>query len=216
MLIILLGPPGAGKGTQAEKITGEHNLANISTGDILRSAVKKNSALGRKAKQYMDQGQLVPDELVVEIVKERLRNSGEEDGYLFDGFPRTVEQAIFLEKALPELGKKIDRVISIDVEESELIERLTGRRVCSNCGANYHIKYNPPAVRNVCDKCGGDLYQRDDDTLETVKERLEVYRKQTEPLIEFYEKKDLLSSVDGSKSMEEVYEQINNILEDFQ
>ncbi len=212
MLIILLGPPGAGKGTQAEKITNDHNLAYISTGDILRSAVRENKELGRKARQYMDEGKLVPDDLVVEIVKDRLLNPDCRNGALFDGFPRTVEQAVFLENALPDLDVKIDRVLSVEVEESELIERLTGRRVCSDCGANYHLKFKPPKVRNVCDQCGGDLYQRDDDSLETVKERLEVYKKQTQPLIEFYQKRGLLSPIDGNQEIEDVYKQISSIL----
>ncbi len=212
MLIILLGPPGAGKGTQAERIVKEHLLAYVSTGDILRSAVKAQSALGRKAKQYMDEGKLVPDELVVEIVKDRLMDPDCAKGALLDGFPRTVVQAEFLEKALPDIGISIDRILSIEVEEEDLVERLTGRRVCSECSANYHLKFKPPKVRNVCDKCGGDLYQRDDDTLETVKERLDVYRQLTEPLISYYFQKGLLSTVDGNKDIEAVYEQINSIL----
>ncbi len=212
MLIILLGPPGAGKGTQAERIVKEHLLAYVSTGDILRSAVKAQSTLGRKAKQYMDEGKLVPDELVVEIVKDRLMDPDCAKGALLDGFPRTVVQAEFLEKALPDIGISIDRILSIEVEEEELVERLTGRRVCSECSANFHLKFKPPKVRNVCDKCGGDLYQRDDDTLETVKERLDVYKQLTEPLISYYVQKGLLSTVDGSKEIDAVYEQINSIL----
>lgn len=212
MLIILLGPPGAGKGTQAERIVKEHLLAYVSTGDILRSAVKAQSALGRKAKQYMDEGKLVPDELVVEIVKDRLMDQDCAKGALLDGFPRTVVQAEFLEKALPDIGITIDRVLSIEVEKEELIERLTGRRVCSECSANFHLKFKPSKVRNVCDRCGGDLYQRDDDTLETVKERLDVYKQLTEPLISYYDQKGLLSAVDGNKDIDTVYEQINSIL----
>lgn len=213
MLIILLGPPGAGKGTQAERIVQEHQLAYVSTGDILRNAVKEQTNLGRKAKQYMDQGQLVPDELVVEIVKDRLTDPDCAEGALLDGFPRTVTQADFLEQALPEIGINIDRVVSIEVKEEELIERLTGRRVCSECGASFHLKFKPPKVRNVCDVCGGDLYQRDDDTFETVKERLEVYKKQTEPLIAYYEKKGILSPVDGNQDIDAVFNQIKKILE---
>jgi len=212
MLIILLGPPGAGKGTQAERIVKEHLLAYVSTGDILRSAVKTQSVLGRKAKQYMDEGKLVPDELVVEIVKDRLMDPDCAKGALLDGFPRTVVQAEFLEKALPDIGISIDRVLSIEVEEDELIERLTGRRVCTDCSANFHLKFKPPKVRNVCDKCGGDLFQRDDDTLETVKERLDVYKQLTEPLISYYDQKGLLSAVAGSNDIDVVYEQINSIL----
>jgi len=214
MLIILLGPPGAGKGTQAENIVNDYDLAYVSTGDILRKAVKEETPLGRKAREYMDQGQLVPDNLVVEIVRERLQEPDCANGALLDGFPRTVDQAIFLDQMLPDIDAKVDRVLLIDVDENELVDRLTGRRVCSDCGANYHLKFNPPAVRNVCDQCGGDLYQRDDDTLETVKERLEVYKKQTEPLVNFYQDKGLISFIDGNKSIEEVFEQINKALKE--
>jgi adenylate kinase len=213
MLIILLGPPGAGKGTQAERIVKERQLAYIATGDILRNAVKAATALGRKAKQFMDQGQLVPDELVVEIVKERLQDPDCAKGALLDGFPRTVSQATFLEQVLPTVGFGIDRVLSVEVDEHELIERLTGRRVCSDCGASYHLKFKPPQVRNVCDQCGGDLYQRDDDTLETVEERLQVYRKQTEPLVKYYLDKQLLDRIDGNLDIDQVYKQIDVILE---
>ncbi len=213
MLIILLGPPGAGKGTQAEKIIKEYQMSYVSTGDILRAAVKAQTPLGKKAKQYMDQGQLVPDELVVAIVKEKLAEQDQSTGALLDGFPRTVAQAEFLDQALPGIGQKIDRVLSIEVEEEELIERLTGRRVCRDCGANFHVKFKPPKVRNVCDQCGGDLYQRDDDTLETVKERLAVYKEQTEPLIAFYEAKQLLSKIDGNQNIEKVSMQVKTVLD---
>ncbi len=212
MLIILLGPPGAGKGTEAEKITQKYNLAYISTGDILRKAVKEETQLGRKARDYMDQGQLVPDNLVVEIVRERLTEPDCANGAILDGFPRTVDQAIFLDQVLPEIGAEIDQVLLIEVEENELIERLTGRRVCSDCGVNYHVKYKPPQVRSVCDQCGGDLYQREDDSLKTVKERLEVYKKQTEPLVDFYKEKKLLKAIDGNQDIDEVFEQIDSIL----
>ncbi len=213
MLIILLGPPGAGKGTQAESIVKNYGLAYVSTGDILRKAVKEETPLGCKARENMNQGQLVPDNLVVEIVRERLMEPDCFKGALLDGFPRTVDQAVFLDQALPDIGTKIDSVLLIEVEEDELIERLTGRRVCSDCGANYHLKFKPPKVRNVCDQCGGDLYQRDDDTLETVKERLDVYKKQTEPLIKFYQEKGLISEVNGNKDINGVYEQIKSILD---
>jgi adenylate kinase len=213
MLIILLGPPGAGKGTQAERIVKERQLAYIATGDILRNAVKTATALGRKAKQFMDQGQLVPDELVVEIVKERLQDPDCAKGALLDGFPRTVSQATFLEQVLPTVGFGIDRVLSIEVDEKELIERLTGRRVCSDCGASYHLKFKPPQVRNVCDQCGGDLFQRDDDSLETVEERLLVYKKQTEPLVQYYHDKHLLDRIDGNLDIDQVYKQIDDLIE---
>lgn len=213
MLIILLGPPGAGKGTQAESIVKDYSLVYISTGDILRAAVKEDKELGRKVKQYMDQGSLVPDELVVEIVKDRLKDPDCQNGALFDGFPRTVEQAKFLDEALPEIGSMVDGVLLIEVDEDELIERLTGRRVCSKCNAVYHLKFNPPEVRNVCDQCGGDLYQRDDDSIETVKERLEVYKKQTEPLISFYKEKNVLYPIDGNEDISSVYKKIKAVLD---
>lgn len=213
MLIILLGPPGAGKGTQAERVVRERQLAYIATGEILRSAVKTATALGRKAKQFMDLGQLVPDELVVDIVKERLQGPDCENGALLDGFPRTVNQAIFLEQVLPNVGLNIDRVLSIEVDEKELVERLIGRRVCSDCGASYHLKFKPPQVRNVCDQCGGDLFQRDDDSLETVKKRLQVYKNQTEPLVNFYHDKKLLDRIDGNLDIDQVYRQIDEIIE---
>ncbi len=213
MLIILLGPPGAGKGTQAEKIVAKRDLTYISTGAILRSAVKAETTLGRKVRQFMDQGKLVPDELVVEIVKDRLMEQDCANGALLDGFPRTVVQAVFLDKVLPDIQAGIDRVLSIEVNEEELVERLTGRRVCSDCGANFHIKFKAPKVRNVCDQCGGDLHQRDDDSLETVRERLEVYKKQTEPLIKFYEDQDVLSTIDGNQDIDAVFKQVDSILE---
>ncbi len=214
MLLILLGPPGAGKGTQADRIVNEYALAYISTGGILREAVKSGTVLGRKARQYMDQGKLVPDDLIVEIVKERLSEPDCSEGALLDGFPRTVAQADFLDKVLTKNGEKVDRVLLIEVSDNELIERLTGRRVCSDCGANYHVKYKPPRVRNTCDQCGGDLIQRDDDKIETVQERLQVYKKQTEPLIEYYKKKELLSAVDGEQDMDSVFKQVIMILEE--
>lgn len=213
MLIILLGPPGAGKGTQAERIVRDNNLVYIATGDILRQAVKTETPLGRKARNYMDQGQLVPDELVVEIVKDRLTDFDCLKGALLDGFPRTVSQAVFLEQVLPDIKQQVDLVLSLEVAEEELIERLTGRRVCSDCGATYHLKFKPPQVRNVCDQCGGDLYQRDDDSLETVKERLQVYREQTEPLIAFYTEKELLCRIDGNQEIDQVYQQIDEAIE---
>lgn len=213
MLIIMLGPPGAGKGTQADRIVEEYGLAYISTGEILRKAVKEDTALGRKARQYMDEGQLVPDSLIVEIVKNRLAEPDCTNGALLDGFPRTVAQAEFLDKVLDENEAFIDKVLLIEVSENELIERLTGRRVCSECAANYHIKYKSPQVRNVCDQCGGDLIQRDDDTIETVKERLLVYKNQTEPLIEYYREQGNLSLINGDQDIAAVSKQINSVLE---
>lgn len=214
MLIVLLGPPGAGKGTQAERIVKEYGLAYISTGEILRNAVRDGNALGNKARQYMDQGQLVPDDLIVEIVKNRLAEPDCISGALLDGFPRTVAQAEFLDRTFTDSETGLDRVLLIEVAENELTERLTGRRVCSDCAANYHLKNKPPQVRNICDLCGGDLIQRDDDTAETVKERLLVYKKQTEPLVDYYKQKGILSLVNGDQDINNVTKQIYNILSD--
>ncbi|MBS3943812.1 MAG: adenylate kinase [Dethiobacter sp.] len=213
MLIILLGPPGAGKGTQAEFLVQKYGSAYISTGEILRSAVKKGTAMGKQAKQYMDQGQLVPDEVVVGIVQERLLEPDCGQGALLDGFPRTVVQARSLDRVLGEMNSRLDAVVHIAVEEEELIARLTGRRVCRDCGATYHVKFNPPKVRNICDQCGGELSQRDDDSLATVTERLLVYKKQTEPLIEYYQKRNLLYTIDGNQEIGAISTQIITVLD---
>lgn len=208
MLVVLMGPPGAGKGTQAEKLSKEFALPHISTGDIFRSAVKEGTEMGKKAKEYMDKGELVPDEIVIGIVKERLAKPDCNEGVLLDGFPRTVEQARALDEVLADLNLNISAAVSVDVQEEELINRLTGRRVCRSCGATYHIKFNPPKVRNICDHCSGELYQRSDDTIDTVKERLAIYRKQTMPIIEYYEQKGLFYSVDGARAIDDVFEDI--------
>lgn len=213
MRIVLLGAPGAGKGTQGEKLVKKYHIPHISTGDIFRAAIKEGTVLGKQAKEFIDKGELVPDALVVGIVRERLQQPDCSDGFLLDGFPRTVGQAEALDKVLAELGAPLTAVISVDVEMGELLERLTGRRVCRACGATYHIKFNQPQVRNVCDKCGGELHQRADDTVETVKQRLEVYRRQTEPLIAYYREKSQLFSVDGSKEIAEVFAEIVSVLE---
>ena len=213
MLIVLMGPPGAGKGTQAERITRELNLLHVSTGDMLRSAVKDKTPLGEKARAYMERGALVPDELVIAIIKERLADTDCAGGVLLDGFPRTVEQAEALEQVLNDLQLKIDTVINVDVANEELLNRLTGRRVCRSCASTYHIKFNPPRVRNICDHCSGELYQRSDDTVDTVKERLDVYSKQTHPLIEYYQRKNLYHAVDGARSIDTVFEEIAAYLE---
>lgn len=213
MLVILLGPPGAGKGTQAEHMVDRYKLTHISTGDILRSSVKRGTALGKKAREFMDKGELVPDDVVVGIVKERLEEPDCASGALLDGFPRTVGQAHSLEEVLAKTFMNIDAVIYIDVKEDELISRLTGRRVCRECGSTYHLKFNPPQVRNVCDQCGGELYQREDDTLETVRQRIEVYRNQTEPLIDFYREKGLCYLINGNQEISQVFEAINKTLD---
>ncbi len=213
MLIVLLGPPGAGKGTQAERLVKQFHLAYIATGDILRAAVKSGTLLGEQARGYMEQGQLVPDEVVVGIVRERLADPDCSGGAILDGFPRTVVQAHVLDQVLDEIGKKIDRVIHIEVDDEELISRLTGRRVCRECAATYHIKYNPPKVRNVCDRCGGELYQREDDSLTTVQERLQVYKNQTAPLIDYYSAEDLITPINGNQDIERIFEKIIAALE---
>lgn len=214
MKIILMGPPGAGKGTQAEKLVASYQIPHISTGDMFRKAQKDGTELGLKAKSYMEQGQLVPDEVTVGIVKERLAESDCKNGFLLDGFPRTVQQADALDGILKEMNTALDRVVNIKVDKSFLVDRLTGRRVCKTCGATYHVVNKAPKVEGVCDKCGGELYQRNDDKIETVSNRLDVYAEQTAPLIEYYQSKGIMSSVDGSKSMDEVLADIRAALED--
>ena len=213
MKLIFLGPPGAGKGTQAEKLTEMFAIPHISTGDMFRKAQKDGTELGLKAKSYMDQGQLVPDEVTVGIVKERLAEADCKDGFLLDGFPRTVQQADALDTILAELDMALDCVVNIEVDKAFLVDRLTGRRVCRACGATYHIANKAPKVEGVCDKCGGELYQRGDDTIETVSNRLDVYAAQTAPLIDYYKSKGIMSSIDGSKSMEDVLADIRAALE---
>lgn len=212
MKIILMGPPGAGKGTQAEKLVEVYQIPHISTGDMFRKAQKDGTELGLKAKSYMEQGQLVPDEVTVGIVKERLAEDDCKDGFLLDGFPRTVQQADALDGILKELGMTLDRVVNIEVDKTFLVDRLTGRRVCRACGATFHVTNKAPRVEGVCDKCGGELYQRNDDKRETVSNRLDVYAAQTAPLIEYYQSKGIMSSIDGSQSMEEVLADIRSAL----
>ncbi len=213
MNLILLGAPGAGKGTQAKMISEKYGIPQIATGDMLREAVAKGTELGKKAKEYMDRGELVPDEIVIGIVKERLQQPDCEKGFILDGFPRTLAQAEALDEMLKELGKEIDAVINISVPEEEVVKRIAYRRTCRNCGAVYHLIYNPPKNDERCDKCGGELYQRDDDKEETVRERFKVYRERTEPLIDYYRKKGLLYDVDGTKDINGVFEEIVKILE---
>lgn len=208
MRLLLMGPPGAGKGTQAEGLVKKYNIPHISTGDIFRASLRAGTPMGLQAKEYMDKGQLVPDEVVVGIVGDKLSSPECAEGFLLDGFPRTLPQAIALTQCLKEMNVHLDAVINIDVPTKEIIERLTCRRVCQKCPSTYHLKFNPPQVRNVCDNCGSELYQRDDDTLETVQERLDVYNRQTEPLIEYYDKQGLLLSIDGGQEIHKVLEAI--------
>ena len=212
MNIIMLGPPGAGKGTQAKMMVEKLGIPQISTGDMLRAAVKEGTELGRKAKEYMDGGKLVPDEVVIGIVKERLAQSDCNKGFILDGFPRTIPQAEALDKVLGELGKKIEYVINIVVPQKDLLTRLTGRRTCRKCGAMYHVLFNPPKKEGVCDKCGGELYQRDDDKEDTIIQRLKVYEDQTAPLIEYYRGKGVLYDVDGTGPIQGIFQQILKIL----
>lgn len=212
MNIVLMGLPGAGKGTQAERIVKEFGIPHISTGDMFRAAVKEQSPLGIEAKKYMDSGQLVPDEVTIGIVKERLSKPDCENGFLLDGFPRTVPQAIALEKSLEELNKNIDHVIHIEVAKEKLLERLTGRRICKQCGATFHLIFNPPTEDGVCDKCGGELYQRADDNEQTVATRLEVNIDQSQPLLDFYGDRQLLRNINGDQDIKIVFEEISNLL----
>jgi adenylate kinase len=213
MNLILLGAPGAGKGTQAKYIVEKYGIPQISTGDMLRDAVAKGTELGKKAKEYMDKGELVPDEVVIGIVRDRLKEKDTEKGFILDGFPRTLNQAEALDKMLSELNKNINAVINVAVPEEEVVKRIVNRRSCRKCGAVYHLIYAPPKVEGKCDKCDGELYQRDDDKEETVRERFSVYRKQTEPLIEYYSKKGLVKDVDGTKGIDEVSAEIQKILD---
>ncbi|GLF92479.1 adenylate kinase [Bacillus safensis] len=212
MNLVLMGLPGAGKGTQAERIVDDYGIPHISTGDMFRAAMKEETQLGLEAKSFIDKGELVPDEVTIGIVRERLGKNDCEQGFLLDGFPRTVAQAEALEEILKDLGRTIDYVINIKVDKDALMERLTGRRICKNCGATYHLVFNPPAKENVCDKCGGELYQRADDNAETVSTRLEVNLKQTEPLLNFYSEKGYLENIEGAKHINDVYADIKDLL----
>lgn len=212
MNLILMGLPGAGKGTQAERIVQKYDIPHISTGDMFRQAMKDCTELGLKAKSFMDKGELVPDEVTVGIVRERLSQADCEKGFLLDGFPRTVQQAESLESILEELNKKIDYCINIDVDMSVLKDRLTGRRICKSCGTTYHLIFNPPAHEDKCDKCNGELYQRADDNPETVENRLEVNMKQTQPLLDFYAQKGYLETVNGLQDIDQVFADIDELL----
>jgi len=211
VILVFLGPPGAGKGTQAKLLSQRMGFLHLSTGDLLREAVKNQTPLGKKAKEYMDRGELVPDELIVQLIEETMPKDG---NVILDGFPRTVNQALALEEMLKGKGEKISKVLFFDVPDEVIIDRLSGRRVCSKCGAVYHVKYNPPKVEGMCDLCGGSLVQRDDDKEEVVKKRLEVYRKQTQPLIEFYQDRGIIYKLDAEKGVEELFEEVKGLVRD--
>lgn len=212
MKLIMLGAPGAGKGTQAKKIAEKYNIPHISTGDIFRANIKNGTELGQKAKTYMDQGLLVPDELVVDLVMDRFAQPDCENGYVLDGFPRTIPQAEALDAALEKAGAKIDYAINVEVPDENIVRRMSGRRACVGCGGTYHIVHIPPKKEGVCDICGKELILRDDDKPETVQKRLDVYHEQTQPLIEYYTKQGALVEVDGTVDMEDVFSAIVKIL----
>ena len=212
MKIIMLGAPGAGKGTQADKIAQKYSIPHISTGDIFRKNIKEGTALGKEAKQYMDEGKLVPDELTVRILLDRVASDDCSRGYILDGFPRTIPQAEALEKKLGELDDDIDFAINVDVPDENIVNRMSGRRACPKCGATYHIKHIPPKKEGICDECGAELIIRDDDKPETVQNRLKVYHEQTQPLIDFYTAKGVLKTVDGTVDMKDVFAAITAIL----
>lgn len=212
MDLILMGLPGAGKGTQAERIANAYGIPHISTGDMFRAAIKEKTGLGRKAKLYMDAGDLVPDEVTIGIVRERLHQDDCQKGFLLDGFPRTVDQAKALEDILTTADRQLDCVLYIDVDKAQLLKRLSGRRICSGCGTAYHIIFNPPETENVCDQCGARLYQREDDRQETVKNRLDVNQKQLQPLLEFYRERGSLYTVNGNRSINAVFADIDKRL----
>lgn len=212
MKIIMLGAPGAGKGTQAKMIADKYGVPHVSTGDIFRANIKNGTELGMEAKKYMDQGLLVPDELTVKILLDRVSQPDCKNGYVLDGFPRTIPQAEVLDKALAELGESIDYAIDVDVPDENIVKRMSGRRACVSCGTTYHVVHVPPKKEGICDRCGSELILRDDDKPETVKNRLDVYHKQTQPLIDFYTKKGVLKTVDGTVDMQDVFKAIVAIL----
>lgn len=212
MIIVMLGAPGAGKGTQAAMICEKYGLPHISTGDIFRSNIKNGTELGKKAKAYMDAGQLVPDELTIQLLLDRVAQNDCSSGYVLDGFPRTIPQAEVLTKALAESGAQVDCALNVDVPDSNIVRRMSGRRSCPRCGASYHVEYIPPKQEGICDSCGAELIQRDDDRPETVQNRLSVYHDQTQPLISYYDKSGVLRTVDGTRDREVVFNEIREIL----
>lgn len=212
MNLILMGLPGAGKGTQAERIVEKFHIPHISTGDMFRAAISEQSKLGMEAKSYMDKGELVPDEVTIGIVRERLQKEDCKTGFLLDGFPRTVKQASALDEMLTDMGREVECVIHVDVPQELLMKRLTGRRICKECGSTYHLEFNPPKVAGVCNKCSGALYQRTDDNEETVNNRLEVNMKQMQPLLDYYKKAGVEKTFNGNQDIEVVFEEISNFL----
>lgn len=213
MKIIMLGAPGAGKGTQAKMIAEKYHIPHVSTGDIFRANIKNGTELGMEAKKYMDKGQLVPDELTVKILLDRVAREDCRDGYVLDGFPRTIPQAQVLEEALAERDEKVDYAINVDVPDENIVRRMAGRRACLKCGATYHVEHIPPRQEGICDACGNELVLRDDDKPETVLKRLQVYHNQTQPLIDFYTSRDVLRTVDGTADMKDVFAEIVKVLE---
>ncbi|MCR5830186.1 MAG: adenylate kinase [Lachnospiraceae bacterium] len=213
MKIVMLGAPGAGKGTQAKQIAAKYEIPHISTGDIFRANLKEGTPLGLKAKEYMDKGSLVPDELTLELIMDRFKQPDCKNGYVLDGFPRTIPQAEALTKALADNKDEIDYAVNVEVPDEKIIDRMSGRRACAKCGGTFHIKYNPTKVEGICDLCGGELYIRDDDKPEIVKKRLDTYHAQTQPLIEYYEKAGKLKEVDGTQDVNKVFEDIVKVIE---
>lgn len=212
MKIIMLGAPGAGKGTQAKQIADKYSIPHISTGDIFRANIKNGTELGKKAKQYMDQGALVPDELTCDLVMDRIQQDDCKNGFVLDGFPRTIPQAEALDAALGKINEKMDYAIDVDVPDENIVNRMSGRRACLNCGATYHLISIPPKVEGICDRCGSEIVLREDDKPETVQKRLKVYHEQTQPLIDYYKNQGILKSVDGTQPMDEVFKVIVTIL----
>ena len=212
MKIIMLGAPGAGKGTQAKQIADKYSIPHISTGDIFRANIKNGTELGKKAKQYMDQGALVPDELTCDLVMDRIQQDDCKNGFVLDGFPRTIPQAEALDSALVKINEKMDYAIDVDVPDENIVNRMSGRRACLNCGATYHLISIPPKVEGICDRCGSEIVLREDDKPETVQKRLKVYHEQTQPLIDYYKNQGILKSVDGTQPMDEVFKAIVTIL----